>query len=74
MFAASECRSCEECELFPFQDIEVVIDWFSVVMWGSFKINISPIDGASDFSCPLRSVDREVCCAGTFSINSCVSV
>ena len=32
---SSECWVCKECDLRPVQDMEVVIDWFSAVMWGS---------------------------------------
>ena len=66
---SSECRSCEGCDLCPIQDIEVVIDWFSDV--GAIKMSNSPIGVASAFSCPLESVDWEVCCARTFSIVTC---
>ena len=46
---SSECRSYEECDLCPVQDIKVVIDWFSAVMWGAIKMNNSPIGGGSEF-------------------------
>ena len=36
-------------DLCPVQDIEVVIDWFSAVMWGAIKMSNSPIGGASEF-------------------------
>ena len=55
---SSEYRSCEECDLCPVQDIEVVIDWFSAVIWGAIKMSNSPINGASEFSCPPESVDQ----------------
>ena len=41
----------------PVQDFEVVIDWFSVVMWVAIKMVNSTIGGASEFSCPPESVD-----------------
>ena len=41
----------------PVQDIEVVIDWFSVVMWGAINMSNSPIGGASEFLCPPEFVD-----------------
>ena len=50
----------------PVQDTEVVIDWFNAVMWGAIKMSNSPVGGASEFSCPLKSVDQEMCRAGTF--------
>ena len=68
---SSEWRSCEECDLCPVQDIEVVIDWFSAVMWGAIKMSNSPVGGASEFSCPPESVDEGMCRAGTFPINMC---
>ena len=49
---------CNESELCPIQDIEVVIGWFSVVMWGANKMTNLPVGGASEFSCPLESVDQ----------------
>ena len=68
---SNECRSCQECDLCPVLDIEVVVDWFAVVILGAMKASNSPIHGASEFPCPPESVDREVCCAGTFHINRC---
>ena len=41
----------------PVQDIEVVIDWFSAVMWGAIKMSNSPVGGTSEFPCPLEFVD-----------------
>ena len=40
------------------QDTEVVINWFSVVMWVTIKTTNSPIGGANEFSCPPKSVDQ----------------
>ena len=50
----------------PIQDIEVVIDWFSVVIWGAIKMTNSPVGGVSKFSCPPESVDQGMCRAKTF--------
>ena len=36
---SSGCQNCEECDLCPIQDIEVVIDWFSAMMRGGIKIS-----------------------------------
>ena len=55
---SSGCWICKESELCPIQDIEVVIGWFSVVMWGAIKMTNSPVGGASEFSCPPESVDQ----------------
>ena len=61
------CWIRKECDLGPIQNIEVVIDWFSVAMWGAIKMSNSPVGVASEFSCPPESVDHGMCCAGTFS-------
>ena len=50
----------EESDLCPVQDIEGVIGWFSVVMWGANKMTNSPVGGASEFSCPPESVDHGI--------------
>ena len=50
----------------PVQDIEVVIDWFSAVVWGTIRMCNSPICGTSEFTYPVESVDQEVYCTGTF--------
>ena len=42
----------------PVQDTEVVINWFSVVMWGTIKMTNSPVGGAREFLCPAESVDQ----------------
>ena len=42
----------------PMQDTEVVISWFSVVMWGTIKMTNSPVGGVREFSCPPESVDQ----------------
>ena len=42
----------------PIQDIEVVIGWFSVVMWGAIKMINAAVGGVSEFSCPAESVDQ----------------
>lgn len=68
---SSGCRSCEDYDLCPAQDIEVVIDWLNAVMWGAIRMSNSPIGGASEFSCAPGSVAREVRCAGAFSTNRC---
>ena len=64
---SSGCWICKKCDLCPVQDVEVVIDWFSVVMWAAIKMTISPVGGASEFPCPLESVDKGMCGAETFS-------
>ena len=63
---SSGCWTCKECDLCPIQDIEVVIDWFSAVMWGAIKMTNSPVGGAIEFSCPPESVDQGMCHARTF--------
>ena len=55
---SSGCWVCKESDLCPFQDIEMVIGWFSVVMWGAIKMTKWPVGGASEFSCPPESVDQ----------------
>ena len=55
---SSGCWICEESDLCPAQDIEVVICWFSVVMWGTTKMTNLPVGGASELSCPPESVDQ----------------
>ena len=55
---SSGCWICKESDLCSVQDIEVVIGWFSVVMWGAIKMTNSPVGGASEFSCPPESVDQ----------------
>ena len=52
------------CVTFKVVVIETVIDWFSAVIWGAIKMNNSHIGGAGESSCPLESVDQEMCCAG----------
>ena len=42
----------------PIQDTEVVIVWFSVVMWGAINMTDSPVGGAREFSCLPESVDQ----------------
>ena len=56
---------------FPFENIEVAIDWFSAAMWGAIRVYNSPIGGASESACLADSVDREVCCARHSSLNWC---
>ena len=46
---SSGCLICKESDLCPVQDIEVVIGWFGVVMWGAIKMMNSPIGGGSEF-------------------------
>ena len=60
------CWICMESDMCPVQDIEVVIDWFSAVMWGDIKMSNSSVVGASEFSCPPEYVDQVMCRAGTF--------
>ena len=55
---SSGCWICKESDLCPVQDIEVVIGWFSVVMWDAIKMTNLPVGGASEFSCPPESVDQ----------------
>ena len=56
-----ECQRCEECDLCPVQDIDLVIYWFSVVMGGAIKMSNSPTGGTNAFSCQPKSVDQEMC-------------
>ena len=53
-------------DLCPIQDIEVIIDWFNVVMWGAIKMSNSPVGGASELPNPPEFVDQGICRAGTF--------
>ena len=53
----------------PF--IEVVVDWFSVVMWGAIKMSNLPVGGASKFSRQPESVDKGSDVTGTFAMNRC---
>ena len=58
---SSGCWICKESEPCPIQDIEVVMGWFGVVMWGAIKMTNLPVGGASEFSCPPcppESVDQ----------------
>ena len=57
---SSGCWICKASDMHPVQDAEVVIKWFSFVMWGTIKMTNSPIGGASEFSCPPESVDQEM--------------
>ena len=57
---SSGCWICKESDLCPVQDVEVVIGWFSVVMWGATKMTNSPVGGASEVSCPPESVDQGI--------------
>lgn len=54
---SSEFWSYEECDLCPVEDIEVIIDWFRVVMWGAIRMGNSPISGPSESACLAESVD-----------------
>ena len=58
VYLSSGCWICEASYLHPVQDTEVVIDWFSVVMWGAMKMTNSPVGGAGEVSCPPESVDQ----------------
>ena len=51
---SSGCWICKKSDTCPIQDIEVVINWFSVVMQSAIKMSNSPVGGASEFSCPAR--------------------
>ena len=62
---------CKEYDLCPVQYIEVVIDWFSVVMWGAIKMTNSPIGGASEFHVRQNMFIRGCLLQGHFSINRC---
>ena len=55
---SSGCWICKASDIQPVQDTEMVINLFSVVMWGSTKMTNSPVGGASEFSCPPESVDQ----------------
>ena len=55
---SSGCWICKESDLCPVQEIEVVIGWFCVVMWGTINMTNSPVGGASEVSCPPESVDQ----------------
>ena len=52
--------------MYPVQNTEVVINWFSVAMLGAIKLTNSPVGGANELSCPSESVDQGMCRAGTF--------
>ena len=58
VYLSSGCWICKESDLCPLQDTEVVINLFSVVMWGTIKMTNSPIGGANELSCPPESVDQ----------------
>ena len=59
------CWIYKECDLCLVEDIEVVIDWFSAMMWGAIKMSNSPIGGTSEFPCLPKSVDQAMCQTGT---------
>lgn len=44
------CWSREEYNLCSVQEIEVDVDWSSVVMWGSITMSNSAVAGANAFS------------------------
>ena len=54
---SSGCWIYKASDMHPVQDAEVVINWFSVVMWSTIKITNSPVGGANELSCPPESVD-----------------
>ena len=58
VYLSSGCWICKASDMHPIQDIEVVIGWFSAVMWGAIKMANSPVGGAREFSCPPESVDQ----------------
>ena len=60
------CQTYKECDLCPVKDVEVVIDWFIAMIWGTVKISSSLIGSASEFLCKLGSVARQVCYAWAF--------
>ena len=65
---SSECWSFEECDLCNIQDIEVVIDWFSAVVWVAIKMSHSLV--ALVNSHVLRKLLIRTCVVpGHFSIN-----
>ena len=55
---SSGCWICKASDMHPVQDTEVVISWFSVVMWSIIKMTNSPVGGASELSCLPESVDQ----------------
>ena len=57
---SSGCWICKASDMHPVQDTEVVINRFSVVMWGSIKMTNSPVGAAGERSCPRESVDQEM--------------
>ena len=57
---SSGCWICKASDIHPVQDIEVVINLFSVLMWGAIKMTNSPVGGACEFSCPAESVDQRM--------------
>ena len=65
---------CKESDMCPVQDIEVIIDWFSVVMWVAIKTSNLSVGGANQFSCRPESVDQGMCRAGTFCYKKMLNV
>ena len=57
---SSGCWICKASDMHPVQDTEVVINWFSVVMWSTIKMTNSPVGGASERSCPPEFVDQRM--------------
>ena len=64
---SSRCWSCGKCGQCPVQDDELVVAWFSAVLRGITRFCNLPIDGASDFACPVESVDEKGRCFVTFT-------
>lgn len=55
------CQSLDKCDMCSIQCIEVVVDWFGAIMWGTIKMSNSTIGGAGESSCSTESVDEEGC-------------
>ena len=68
------CSICKECDMCLVQAIEVIINWFSAMMWGAIKMSNSPVGGASEFPRLPESVDQRMCRTGTFSYKYMLNV
>ena len=51
-------QSCEECDLCPVQDNEVVVDWSSALMWGTIKKSNSQLLALLNSHARRESVDQ----------------
>ena len=60
------CWICKESDMCSVQDIEVVIDWFRVAMWGDTKMSKLPVGAVIECSCLPQSVDQGMRRARTF--------